>query len=192
MLTFDRSWAIRNCGLIFIRSLFDFLLGSHESKSLIEAGWDGKTMRIYYQKYPQLPNVILGLLEAGPSVMEATTITTSAESVFPALDIIRRAGPPNELRDELHGKIVRYLDSSVWHVREIAARTLCSCLLHEGWLEAVEKVLKDAQANQGNGRRNCLHGALLLLKYMIEKLSQVMPQLLTSKSCCVRNPILYL
>lgn len=48
-------WAIRNCGLIFLRSLIDSLFGTHESKAVIEAGWDGKANRIHYHRYPNLP-----------------------------------------------------------------------------------------------------------------------------------------
>ncbi|OHW95084.1 heat repeat protein [Colletotrichum incanum] len=121
-------WGIRNCGLLFLRSLLDNLFGTNESKATLEAGWDGKTTRLQYHKYPILPNVLLNLLRSGREVMKPTTLgsTIAAESVFPALDIIRRAGPPDASRDELYGLVAGYLASPVWHVREMAARALLS------------------------------------------------------------------
>ncbi|OAQ99528.1 hypothetical protein LLEC1_02531, partial [Akanthomyces lecanii] len=168
-------WAIRNCGLIFLRSLIDCLFGSHESKQMIEAGWDGKANRIPYHRYPNLPEVLRDLLKSGHRVM-ATTSTLSAaaaESVFPALDIIRRAGPPALLRDEIQGDVARYLSSSVWHVREMAARTLCSCLLHDKWLGMIKQIYSAAQRATGGARLNHVHGVFLTLKFVFERLHDV-------------------
>ncbi|CAM1505583.1 Fc.00g112200.m01.CDS01 [Cosmosporella sp. VM-42] len=169
-------WAIRNCGLILLRSLIDCLFGSHESKSTMEAGWDGRANRISYHRYPSLPNTLLNLLKSGHDVMVPTASigSAAAESVFPALDIIRRAGPPELLRDELQGHIAKYLGSSVWHVREIAARTLCSCLLHEMWLDDISRLATEAISKPGSTVLNSVHGALLAMRYLIERLREVM------------------
>lgn len=172
-------WAIRNCGLIFLRSLIDCLFGSHESKSMIEAGWDGKANRIPYHRYPNLPEVLRSLLKSGHQMMTVTPDATSAaESVFPALDIIRRAGPPELLRAEIQGHIINYLSSPVWHVREMAARTLCSCLLHDQWLVTLKGVF-EAALSADSSRQNYIHGALLTVKFVFERLSEVSLDLLT-------------
>lgn len=168
-------WAIRNCGLIFLRSLIDCLFGSNESKQMIEAGWDSKANRIPYHRYPNLPEVLRDLLKSGHRVM-ATTSTLSAaaaESVFPALDIIRRAGPPALLRDEIQGDVAHYLSSSVWHVREMAARTLCSCLLHDKWLSTIKNIYAEAQRATGGAKLNYVHGVLLTMKFVVERLNEV-------------------
>lgn len=168
-------WAVRNCGLIFLRSLIDCLFGSHESKHMIEAGWDGRANRIPYHRYPNLPEVLRDLLKSGHQVM-ATTSTLSAaaaESVFPALDIIRRAGPPALLRDEIQSDVAHYLSSSVWHVREMAARTLCSCLLHDKWLEMIKKIHNEARRAAAGARLNHVHGVFLTLKFVFERLNEV-------------------
>lgn len=159
-------WAIRNCALLLLRSLMDGIFGTGESKSALEAGWDGKTLRVSYTKYPSLPPILLHLLQSGSLAMEPGTLTSSsaAESVFPALDIIRRAGPPESHRDELFRLIVRYLGSQQWHVREIAARTLCSFLLNQGWLSSVQLLL-----NESRGSANRLHGTFLTLKFFLER-----------------------
>ncbi|PNY24798.1 Uncharacterized protein TCAP_05260 [Tolypocladium capitatum] len=167
-------WAIRNCGLIFLRSLIDCLFGSQESRAMTEAGWDGKANRIAYYRYPNLPPVLRNLLKSGHQMLSQTGAAVSAaESVFPALDIIRRAGPPELLRDEIQVDVAMYLSSPVWHVRELAARTLCSCLLHERWIQTLKDVLQDALLSQGSNRQNHVHGVLLTLRFVIERLHEV-------------------
>lgn len=180
----NNSWAIRNCGLLLLRSLIDCLFGTNESKASMEAGWDGRTTRISYGKFPALPAVLVHLLEMGqqqsadPAGVLLGTRTT-AESVFPALDIIRRAGPPEAARDRLYATIAWYLGSRIWHVREIAARTLCSFLLKPGWLDAVAALIAGSgSGSDSEGSANKLHGALLTLKFLLERLLDVMPDLL--------------
>ncbi|KAK4196532.1 putative death-receptor fusion protein-domain-containing protein [Triangularia verruculosa] len=160
-------WAIRNCGLLLLRALIDCLLGTGESKAIIESGWDGNSVRISYNKYPELPDIILGLLQAD-DVGEGLANSAAAEAVFPALDIIRRAGPPEEHRDELRKRIENYLGSKIWHVREIAARTLCSFLLGEDWVSEIGKLLEQAGTSS-----NRLHGALLTARFVIERKSDL-------------------
>ncbi|KAF7547387.1 hypothetical protein G7Z17_g7765 [Cylindrodendrum hubeiense] len=168
-------WAIRNCGLILLRSLIDCLFGSHESKATMEAGWDGKANRIAYHRYTSLPNVLLNLLKSGHEIAAPTAMgSAAAESVFPALDIIRRAGPPELLRDELQIHIAKYLASPVWHVREIAARTLCSCLLHDKWLDVIATLAAESVQSTDGNTQNHVHGVLLSLRYVIERLQEVM------------------
>ncbi|KAH7041120.1 putative death-receptor fusion protein-domain-containing protein [Microdochium trichocladiopsis] len=164
-------WAIRNCGLILLRSLIDCLLGTNESKASIEAGWAGKTTRIPYHKFAQLPAVLVNLLQMGQQAEGVLIGSQSAESVFPALDIIRRAGPPEAARDELYELISWYLGSRIWHVREIAARTLCSFLLQPGWSEDVQDLVLKSTSSA-----NKLHGALMTLRFLLERLSEVMPE----------------
>lgn len=159
-------WAIRNCALLLLRSLIDNLFGTNETKTAMETGWDGKTLRISYTKYSSLPPILLNLLKEGEQAMEPGTLTqtSAAESVFPALEIIRRAGPPASHRDELYGHITKYLGSRQWHVREIAARTLCSFLMIGDWLSSLEDLLA-----RSRGSANRVHGTLLTVKFFVER-----------------------
>ncbi|KAI1646324.1 putative death-receptor fusion protein-domain-containing protein [Daldinia loculata] len=166
-------WAIRNCGLLLLRSLIDCLFGTSESKTSIEAGWDGRTIKIPYSKFKALPVLLVNLLETGQQSSGVLIGTQTAESVFPSLDIIRRAGPPEEFRDKLYDIIAWYLGSPIWHVREIAARTLCSFLLKPGWLNSIPDLLASSETS------NKLHGALLTIKFLLERLSEVMPEQLS-------------
>jgi hypothetical protein len=158
----------------------DTVTGTSERRDAIEAGWDGKAHRINYYRYPTLPSVILGLLQRGSHAID-TVGTAAAESVYPALEMIRRAGPPDSLRRELERHIANYLGSPVWHLREMAARTLCSCLLRDGWLLAIEGILDEAFADRSDCSQNRVHGALLTLKSLIDRLSEVAPNKLRGK-----------
>lgn len=140
------------------------MLGTGESKAIIESGWDGVSVRISYNKYPTLPGVILGLLESANKALGEDAKTAAAEAVFPALDIIRRAGPPEAYRTELQGHIEAYLDSHLWHVREIAARTLCSFLLQDDWVAEIQRLLEGSE-----DRSNRIHGVLLLTRFVLER-----------------------
>lgn len=149
-----------------MRSLIDCLFGTSESKSVTEAGWDGKSIRLAYERYPALPELLLNLLVAIPKehLSHMPPEISAVESVFPALDIIRRAGPPKKLRAEIHACIKIHLGSSIWHVRDIAARTICTLLLDEKWLEG----LTDLFETCGNST-NQIHGVLLATKYLLER-----------------------
>ena len=147
-----------------MRSLIDCLLGTGESKASIESGWDGRSVRISYNKYPTLPGVILGLLRSADETLAQESQPGAAEAVFPALDIIRRAGPPEEHRSELQKHIEGYLDSRLWHVREIAARTLCSFLLQQEWAQEIGRLLDESGSST-----NRIHGVLLTARFVVER-----------------------
>lgn len=176
-------WAIRNCSLILLRSLIDSLFGSSETKHMIEAGWDGKANRISYHKYSTLPDLLVNLLESGHQMLAPTAMSTAgAESVFPALDIIRRAGPPDTHRSELQAHVVKYLASPVWHVREMAAHTMCSCLMHDNWFDEIQQLLSAAFQNSSKNAQNQVHGTFLALKFVMKRLREVSQARLFGKS----------
>ncbi|CAK7216519.1 hypothetical protein SBRCBS47491_002858 [Sporothrix bragantina] len=174
-------WAIRNCGLLLLRSLIDCLFGTGESKASLESGWDGRTIRISYNKYPTLPGVLLSLLKTDTAPDAAATSDrghlqiesqqAAAESVFPALDIIRRAGPPESHRAELYDAVVPYLGSHLWHVREMAARTVCSFLVVDaGWVAGVQRLLLDKSALTSANR---WHGSLLAVRFVLGRVASI-------------------
>jgi hypothetical protein len=152
--------------LLLLRSLIDCLFGTSESKVITEAGWDGRSIKLSYDKYPALPELLLKLLDTQISSSDALSTPTigAVESVFPALDIIRRAGPPDVNRDEIYRRVSIHLGSKVWHVREIAARAICTLLLHDQWLSAVDELLKTC-----NGSVNRIHGVLMAVKFFLER-----------------------
>jgi hypothetical protein len=166
LLLICNSWAIRNCGLLLIRSLIDCLFGTSESKVTAETGWDGRSIKLSYDRYPALPDLLIRLLsiEADADLVLSSTAIGAVESVFPALDIVRRAGPPPQHREKIFSIVANHLSSKVWHMRDIAARTLCTLLLHENWLGDVSNLLKSC-----TGSANRLHGVLLATRYVLER-----------------------
>ncbi|KAH8801530.1 HEAT repeat protein-like protein [Xylogone sp. PMI_703] len=180
-------WAVRNCSLLLLRGIIDSLFGTNEKKSIIDSGWDGRSIRLSYDKYPSLPQLLVKLLKIEINDPESSLLSTSTgvvESVFPALDIIRRAGPPETNRDEIYNCVSKHLGSSMWHVREIAARTICTMLLHEGWQRDIVELLETS-----NTSTNRLHGILLATKFTLEHHLELDPNV-TSDSLSVILPVL--
>lgn len=161
-----RRWAIRNCGLLLLRSLIDCLFGTSESKSVTEAGWDGRSIRLSYERYPSLPSLLLKLLDTDTSSHGVTTspLLGAVESVFPALDIIRRAGPPSIDRDEIYRYVLMHLGSKLWHIREIAARTICTLILHANWLQDTLVLITSCGHST-----NRLHGVLMAVNFILQR-----------------------
>lgn len=147
-----------------MRSVIDSLLGNADSKALLEAGWDGRTIRISYVRYSTLAGILVSLLQSGQEAQDTESQRRAAESVFPALDIIRRAGPPDSHRAQLYSLVSDYLASHLWHVREIAARTLSSFLVSMDHMKEIISLLERAKTSA-----NRLHGTLLTIKFLVEK-----------------------
>ena len=161
-----------------LRSLIDALFGTNESKAITEAGWDGRSIKLSYDKYPALPQLLPKLLDADSSQLEDVTVPkiSSVESMFPALDIVRRAGPPSTHRQEIYKSVSVHLGSKVWHVREIAARTICTLLLHDDWLPAVVRLIENS-----TNSTNRLHGVLMTVKFVLERRLDLNPESATCK-----------
>jgi hypothetical protein len=167
------SWAIRNCGLLLLRSLIDRLFGTSESKTTTEAGWDGKSVRLDYDKYPEFPEFLMEMLKQSPG-KESIAVSTSIgsiETVFPALDIIRRAGPPPQYAAQIQVAVHRYLGNNVWHVRDIAARTMSTLIPLESFSTQLSNAL------DGVGTSNKAHGVFMLVANVLERLLVAMASL---------------
>ncbi len=112
-----------------------------------------------------LPELLIKLL--GSETISSSVIKPSistVESVFPALDIIRRAGPPSTHRDEISGLVMRHLGSKVWNVREMAAHAICVLVPHDNWVLATKELLK-----MQSSTINLRHGCLLAVRFIIER-----------------------
>ena len=149
-----------------MRSLIDTLFGTNESKESAEAGWDGRSVKLSYEAYPALPALLLKLLDGESDCPERSSSTKirAVESIFPALDIVRRAGPPSTYRKDIFSSVFNHLGSKVWHIREIAARTICTLLLHRYWLPSVLKLMKTTTRST-----NHHHGVLMAVKFVLER-----------------------
>lgn len=116
-------------------------------------GWDGKSTQIDYQRYPALVDLILDLLKMG-----------SDDALFPAMDVLRRAGPPRAHRDEIEALVTRQLSNFQWHVRRIAADCLCSFKMDQSWFGVVVGFL-EAKWDSANHR----NGQLMVVKAVLQQ-----------------------
>lgn len=176
----SHRWAIRNCGLILLRSIIDRLFGTSESKTITESGWNGKSIKLSYEAYPDLADLLDNLLKSGSDAGKRLNQPALGvvELVFPALDIIRRAGPPSNHRDSIHNSVLFHLGSPVWDVREIAAHTICAFMLHTAWVSSVTDLL-ETPTTSANRR----HGVLLAVKYILERRLILDPATAIGKAC---------
>lgn len=138
------------------------MLGTSESKEATEAGWDGRSIRISYDRYPKLPELLIRLLSS------EITDSADAKEVFPALEFLRRVGPPEkdraQFREKFFAHVIQHLNCSTWDVRDLAARTACTFLLDDDWVTTVVELLNPNQTSS-----NGLQGILLLIKYLMQK-----------------------
>lgn len=138
------------------------MLGTNESKQAAEAGWNGRSIRISYDRYPGLPELLLRLLSS-----EMRDPSDSKE-IFPVLEFVRRVGPPEKDRRQFRKKffshVTKYLGCPAWEIRDLAARTACTFLLDDAWLTPIIELL-----NTNQDSTNWLHGVLLLIKYVMQK-----------------------
>jgi hypothetical protein len=158
---------------MLFKALIERLLGSSEAQDWIERD-RAKTSRFSYDNYPSLVGILSALLNPeGPlkQSIEDTPNNSSpfdlhgAEGVFPALQILRQARPPDDSLEPIVVSVEKLLTSPHWHLRDMAARTIVS-------LQPVHQLYKAAFTllSTRNSFHNLQHGILLAVKYMIRKL----------------------
>ncbi|PVH78131.1 hypothetical protein DL98DRAFT_258029 [Cadophora sp. DSE1049] len=149
----NEAYPIRNCGLLLIRSLFDLIFGTNTEKAVVERGWDGRSTMIQYSRYPALVDLITQLLKMDTD-----------DALFPAMDVLRRAGPPQDHRQYIESLVLQQLGNNNWQVRRIAADCLCSFLTERDLVKAV-LVFLESKASGSNDR----HGQLLVVRGILSQ-----------------------
>jgi hypothetical protein len=158
---------------MLFKALIERLLGSSEAQDWKELE-RARTSRFSYDDYPSLVGILSDLLNPeGPlkQSIENTPDSSSpldlhgAEGVFPALQILRQARPPEANREVIVESVKKLFASPHWHLRDMAARTVVSLLpIHELDLFACSLLFAEYRSH------NLQHGTLLAAKYMIRKL----------------------
>jgi hypothetical protein len=164
-------WPIRNCGLMLFKALIERLLGSDEAQDWKEREMT-RTSRFSYDNYPALVGMIKDLLNPeGPLKDSLDTPETNspmdlhgAEGVFPALQILRQAMPPEDDRMTILQSVTKLLSSPHWHLRDMAARTVTALYKASELLTGVKWLLDNFEDSS-----NAKHGKLLCIKYCVIK-----------------------
>ncbi|EPE28716.1 ARM repeat-containing protein [Glarea lozoyensis ATCC 20868] len=157
-------WPIKNCGLLLFQTLTDFLLGT-ETKEEIESGWGGQGTKVAFDRYPKVWSVLTSLLESSSTTdEESATLASTVERTIPVLDILRRAGSPEKDLPFVYENVLRHLDSKSWHVRELAARTLCALSPSYRWKDVIAE-LKERTGESANRS----HGTWLVIGHIIAR-----------------------
>jgi len=160
---------------MLFKALIERLLGSSEAQDWKELE-RARTSRFSYDDYPSLANILTDLLNPeGPlkqSIENAPDSSSpldlhGAEGVFPALQILRQARPPESHLGVIVVSVEKLLASPHWHLRDMAARTVVSLRPVHQLYDATFALLS-TQTESHNFR----HGTLLAVKYMVRKLLQ--------------------
>ncbi|KAH3938806.1 hypothetical protein HBH70_243090 [Parastagonospora nodorum] len=168
-------WPIRNCSLMLFKALIERLLGSSEAQDWKELE-RARTSRFSYDDYPSLVTILTDLLNPeGPLKQSIESAPASgspldlhgAEGVFPALQILRQARPPETHLDVIVASVERLLASPHWHLRDMAARTVVSLRPVHQLHDAIFALLSKRTESH-----NVRHGTLLAVKYIVRKLLQ--------------------
>ncbi len=146
-----------------------------------------KTSRFSYYAYPNLAGILSDLLTSPERMKQSnqeTADTSSpldlhgAEGVFPALQILRQARPPEEILESISKSVEVSLGSPHWHLRDMAARTVVSMRLPSELFEAGLSQLSNIPQSE-----NARHGTLLCVKYTFQRLLRD-PEFLSKQDAC--------
>jgi hypothetical protein len=178
---------------MLFKALIERLLGSSEAQDWKELE-RARTSRFSYDDYPSLVGILSELLNPeGPlkKSIENTPDSSSpldlhgAEGVFPALQILRQAQPPEANLGPIVKAIEKLFASPHWHLRDMAARTVVSLQpVHQLYTATI------ALLSASHASHNLQHGILLAARYMIRKLLQDPDVLGKSLLCSMCDSIL--
>ncbi|PNS19510.1 hypothetical protein CAC42_7354 [Sphaceloma murrayae] len=143
-------WGIRNSGLMLFRALLDRLLGSNDA---FETSNRTKSNDVF-TRHPQLQRMIYKLLEANVHDVDQTS---AVERVFPALQLLYRAQPPQQQLQGTRAAVHKLIDCPHWLVRDKAARTIARLAQDDASSVLIHYCeLKTTTQNSGHGRLLCL------------------------------------
>jgi hypothetical protein len=163
---------------MLFRALIDRLIATNATghRDDVSVDWSRGSSRISYDKYSSLSSLLPRLLQEQPGEESRTSsqpnlgLEHSVQMVFPALDLLRRAGPPRELYDELKALVLNQLSNPVWHIRDLAARTYATFVSLDGNATPDSTVQELRHLGPANCRsQNGIHGRLLAIRYIVEK-----------------------
>ncbi|RAK77623.1 THADA/TRM732 family protein [Aspergillus fijiensis CBS 313.89] len=160
-------WALRNSGLMLFRALLTRMCRTGTGLGFGGESGSEPGARVSFQKYP-------GLLELLPTLLTPSEKTNSSdtamvtERVFPALELIAEKVPNVTGTDDevLRGLVREQLKSSVWGIREHAARVYASLLKRVDILTNIKTLIG---VERDSTTQDYLHGEALCIKYSLRR-----------------------
>ena len=174
-MTSDLSWGIRNSGLMLLNSLLRRLNGGTDTNSSKASSAGRRLSPLTYERYPNIAVLVTRLLSPCDHSFngverQATSGSgiLTAQTVFPALEIIERFGIPKERRAEIRDLIEYHMRGPVWPIREKAAKAFAYAIHDKEVAVEAEELLKAVTASKCT--QNALHGRLLCVRYLFARL----------------------
>ncbi|KAH8690204.1 HEAT repeat protein [Talaromyces proteolyticus] len=165
-------WAIRNCGLMLFHALMIKMCKRVQGTGFGFSGTSGteSSMTIEFQKYPGLTELLSKLLTSADESRDSKdgSAASETEKVFPALEIITEKVPSLTDNDDavLRDLILHHVKSSIWAVRDQAARVHASLMRSTEIVQSVESLL-DYELSTLSQKH--LHGRLLCIRYALRR-----------------------
>lgn len=158
---------------MLFKALLRRLNGGTDTASTKASSYHRSLSKLAYEKYPNLPNMILRLLCQNHQTLvkaphdETLSLSSSlqAQRVFPALEILQRSGLPLQHRVEIEEALRHHMESPVWAIREKAAKALALVISQKDLGGEIRTLLQPSKISQ-----NCLHGRLLCVRFMISRI----------------------
>jgi hypothetical protein len=164
---------------MLFRSLLSRMHGGTNTASTRISSNYRRFSKLVYEKYPNLPSLVLGLLNSASlehidyskkdSRPQLFAHSSQAQRVLPALEIIERAGLPSIYNKKIQQAIRQHMESPIWAIREKSAKALAAVADDEILIAETKGLLEVDQR-----RQNALHGSLLCARFMISRLEGVL------------------
>ena len=154
---------------MLFKALIRRLNGGTDISSTKVSSSHRRSSHLAYQMYPNLPELVLRLLDHGrPELDVSINISTAqgAQKVFAALEVIERSGLPSTHQIDIKTAMWRHASCSNWPIREKAAKTLSLVMEEEDFERECKSVLLPTWLSQ-----NELHGRLLCLRSILSRAS---------------------
>lgn len=158
---------------MLFKALLRRLNGGTDTASTKASSSHRSLSKLAYEKYPNLPNMILRLLcqtpekpsKAPVDEIETLSLSLQAQWVFPALEILERSGLPLQHRLNIEEAVRHHMASPVWAIREKAAKTFALVTNEKDLNAEIRTLLRPSKISQ-----NSLHGRLLCVRFMISRI----------------------
>lgn len=153
---------------MLFKALLKRLNGGTDTSSTKVSSSHRRFSQLTYEKYPNLPDLLLRLLRRTPTqdpiTGENLHSTLQAHRVFPALEVIERSGVPSQQQGSFVDALRYYNESADWSIREKAAKALSLIVDEESIVEEVTSLLAPNWKSL-----NALHGRLLRLRLLLAR-----------------------